>query len=56
MKKALSLSILLVAASNAAMASWYTVVAAPEIDGSTTVMGLALLSGAMLVVKSRLKK
>ena len=47
---------ILVAMSSMAMAQWYTVAAAPEVDSNTAITGLALVSGLLLVVKSRLRK
>ena len=54
MTKIIGLMVLLVAASSVATAQWYAAV--PEVDGSTTVAGLVLASGALLLVRSRLKK
>lgn len=46
--------LLVFAMAGAAMAGW--VAAVPEIDGGSAATGLAFLSGALLVIKSRKKK
>ncbi len=53
MSKIIGLSLLLVGAASFAMA---TPVAAPEIDGASATSAIALLSGALLVLRSRRKR
>lgn len=51
--KIVGMMLLIVAMAGSALAQTAPV---PEIDGGTAVSGLALLSGAMLVIKSRFRK
>jgi len=53
MMKVLSLSLLLAGAATSALA---TPVAAPEIDGGSTVSAVMLLSGGLLVLRAHRKK
>ena len=53
--KVLGFSLLLAGAATCAFAS-YTPVAAPEIDGSSAVSALFLLSGGLLILRTRHKK
>jgi hypothetical protein len=48
--------IILLIAGTVAVASGGTVPAAPEIDASSAVAVMALLSGSLLILKSRRKK
>jgi hypothetical protein len=53
MSKVIGFSLLLVGAASFAMA---TPVSAPEIDGASATTAIALLSGSLLVLRSRRKK
>jgi len=53
--KIVGMMLLVVGISGSALAGYYTAVV-PEIDASSAASGLALLSGALLIVRSRRKK
>ena len=53
MYRFLGLSLLLVGAASFA---WATPVAAPEIDGASATSAIALLSGSLLVLRTKRKK
>jgi len=52
--KIIGLMLLVVGMAGSALASYQAYV--PEIDGGTAITALALLSGTLLAIKSRLKK
>jgi hypothetical protein len=53
--KIVGMMLLVVGMASVAAAGW-TYAAVPEIDGGSAATGMVLLSGALLVIKSRLKK
>ena len=54
--KVFGLMLLVIGMSGTAMAGYYIAAVAPEIDSASAAGALALLSGSLLVIRSRRKK